>query len=253
MKKLVRSGQAALIVFLFAIAINFNVMAENEKKGKGEKDEIITQEQLPDAVKDAVKNELAGKQIKEIEKETEDGKTVYEIEVMDGDNEKEYVYSEDGKLLKEDDDDDDAKTEEKEEDDDDDEEEISLSKVPDAVKKTAEKFLGSLKDAEAEKEKINGEEVFEIVIEKKDKEISLFIKENGDAVQIAKEIKVSSLPPSIMNKIKEKYPEAKIKEAEEIHKIENGIEKPEASYEVEIIVKKDILITSDGQISESAE
>ncbi len=78
--------------------------------GKRKKEEKVTIDQVPAAVKATILKEAKGAKIKEIEKETKKGKTIYEAEfVVDG-KEIEIKVAADGKLLSrevEDDDDDD--------------------------------------------------------------------------------------------------------------------------------------------------
>lgn len=55
---------------------------DDEKHEKNEKEEIVTLDAVPAAVKATIQKEAAGAEIKEIEKETEDGKTIYSAEVL---------------------------------------------------------------------------------------------------------------------------------------------------------------------------
>jgi len=89
----------------------------------GEDEENISIDQVPDAVKATILAEAKGAQIKEIERESKKGKTVYEAEwVVDG-QEIEIKVAPDGTLLKreveqEDDDDDDDDNDDDDDDDD---------------------------------------------------------------------------------------------------------------------------------------
>lgn len=246
----------AILSVLLAGFWALGAVAKNDDTKK-ETDKKIAADELPQAVKAAADKDLDGKKIIEVEEETKDGVVSYEIKVKDGEETKEYCYSADGKQLKNKDDDDDDDEGDDDEKDDDDENaandnggEIDIAKLPDAVKKTAEKYLGNLKDAEAEIETIDGKKLYEVVSEKNDKETSVFITETGDAVKISKEISVSSVPKKILQEIKDKYPKAKIKEAEEFHAIVDGKEKPEAGYEIEAFIKKDLIVSPDGKITE---
>ena len=96
-------------------------------------DEKVPVKNLPRAVLAAVKALYPNGTITEAEKDTEDGKVVYEIEVTSGSKEIDVELSADGKVLKiegaegdedgeEDEDDDDAEDDEDEDDDDDEDE-----------------------------------------------------------------------------------------------------------------------------------
>lgn len=69
-----------------------------DKKEEG-KEEKVTIDQVPAAVKETLLKEAGGGAIKDIDKETEDGKVQYEVDVViDGKN-FEIVVAEDGKLV----------------------------------------------------------------------------------------------------------------------------------------------------------
>src|SRR5688572_4562103 len=74
-----------------------------------EDEEEVAVKDLPAKVVDAIEAKFPGAKITEAEKETEDGDTVYEVEINFGDEELEVEVSEDGKILE---------VEEEEDDDD---------------------------------------------------------------------------------------------------------------------------------------
>ena len=91
------------------MVLPISVLAE-EKEEKEADSTVVTLKQLPPAVRKTIEKEAAGNKIEEIEKETEDGKTVYEAEVTIDGKEWEIEVAEDGKLV--------SKAEDKEDDDD---------------------------------------------------------------------------------------------------------------------------------------
>lgn len=94
----------------------------SEAKDDDDKDEVkITIDQLPSPVKAMLDQESNGGKIGELEKETKEGKMVYEADVTIGDKPYEIKIAEDGTLLKKklDKDDDDKKDEGGKEDKDD--------------------------------------------------------------------------------------------------------------------------------------
>ena len=68
----------------------------------GADDERVTLDQVPAAVRATIERESAGGKVEEIEREADDGKTVYEVEIEKDDKEIEIHVAEDGKILKRD-------------------------------------------------------------------------------------------------------------------------------------------------------
>jgi uncharacterized membrane protein YkoI len=62
-------------------------------------DEQVSLAQVPEAVKATIAKEIAGAQIKEIEKETENGKTIYSVEVILNGQDVDFEIAPDGTLL----------------------------------------------------------------------------------------------------------------------------------------------------------
>jgi hypothetical protein len=65
-----------------------------------DKEQHISMDQLPPAVKATLEKESAGGKVDEVEKETEGGKTFYEAEIVKKGHESYIHISEDGKVLK---------------------------------------------------------------------------------------------------------------------------------------------------------
>jgi biopolymer transport protein ExbD len=108
------------LMLMLTLAIGITVArawAAEEKEAKEEKDATISLNKLPAAVKATILAQSNGAEIKGIEKEDEDGKTVYSADLIKGKATVEITVSEDGKFL-------------------DSETKIALSDAPDAVKAT---------------------------------------------------------------------------------------------------------------------
>lgn len=82
------------------------VEAEAGENQAGDDEEEIAINDLPQKVADAVKKAFPDGKIIEAERETENGKLVYEVEVETGDKVIEVELSEDGKILSQEEDDD---------------------------------------------------------------------------------------------------------------------------------------------------
>jgi len=114
-----------ILVLLAALGLTlFTTMsrAEDDKKKEGEENEVkIKLSDCPAAVQETLKKEAGGAEIKEVDKETDDGKTVYKTDVTIDGKEVEIKVAEDGKLISKKVEDD--KDEKKEDDDKDKKEE----------------------------------------------------------------------------------------------------------------------------------
>jgi len=147
-------------------------------------EEEVTLKQVPPAVRKTILKAAGKHKIEEIERETKNGKTVYEAEWRDGDKEVEIKVAPNGKLLKRevedaDDDDDDDDGDDDDDDDDGDEEEVTLKQVPEAVRKTILKAAGKHKIEEIERETKNGKTVYEAEWREGDKEVEIKVAPNG--------------------------------------------------------------------------
>ncbi len=115
--ELIKDGKKSEI----EVAADGTILEQSEWKGdRAEKDdddedeeEGVSIDQLPAAVQSTILKEAAGGTIKEIDRETEDGKTIYEAEVIINAEEVEIQVAADGTLLG-------KKVEDDDEDDDDD-------------------------------------------------------------------------------------------------------------------------------------
>ena len=146
---------------------------------KEEDEQKVTLDQTPSAVQETIKRETAGGSIQEIEKETEDGKTVFEAEFNKDGKEFELTVAEDGKVLG-------VEEEGKNDDDDEDEDEaeeneqtVTLDQTPVAVQETINRETagGSIKEIEKEIEK--GKTVYEAEFIRNGETYELTVAEDG--------------------------------------------------------------------------
>ncbi len=82
-----------------AVAVLLAVGSGCASFGEKEKDQVITMNDLPPAIKALAEKEVAGCKILEVEKEMENGKVVYAVTYDQAGTKMEVEYSEDGKLL----------------------------------------------------------------------------------------------------------------------------------------------------------
>jgi uncharacterized membrane protein YkoI len=115
----------------------------------GVQEEEVALDQVPPAVKATILNQAAGAEIREIERETKGGKTIYEAEFLLNGAEIEIRVAPDGTLLG------------REVEDDDDEDDIAIEQVPEPARTVLLTLAGNAKITKAERERENGTLVFE--------------------------------------------------------------------------------------------
>jgi hypothetical protein len=114
-------GLTFIMILGLGLCWNVPIFADEEKEEK------VSFDQLPKAVQETIQKETAGAQLEEIEKETEDGKTVYEAEFTKDGKEYELTVAEDGKLLNHEEE---EEEEEADEDEDEGELEVDFENMP---------------------------------------------------------------------------------------------------------------------------
>jgi len=156
-------------------------------------EEGVPPEQVPKAVIAAVKAKFPDAQPKKVEKETEEGQTVYEVELLTGEGEVELLVSADGKILKmeKEEEEEEAKEEKEEgkekEEEEENETEVSLDEVPDAVKSAALAAVKGLQLTKAEKETEDGALVYELEGTAGGEEYEVKVSTDGKVLKVEKE------------------------------------------------------------------
>ncbi len=122
-------------------------------------DEAVTLEECPEPVQATIKARMNGGAITELERTTDHGEVLYEVDVKGDGGIVEFDVAEDGTFrgYEGPDDDDDA---EDDDGDDEHEEEIPLSDVPDLVMNAAELAVPGIVIEEAERETENGATIY---------------------------------------------------------------------------------------------
>ena len=106
----------------------------------------------------------AGGEIKMIDKETSNGKIIYDVEAVVNGKDMEYDISEDGKVLST-------------------EEAIPYNALPEPVKQASEKYFGSAKGLGASKEIEGNLTNYEVEGKKSGKEISIILDQTGNILE----------------------------------------------------------------------
>ncbi len=120
--------------------------------------------QVSEPARAAIEKLTAGGEIKMIEKETSDGKTIYDVEATVNGKDMEYDIAEDGKVLTS-------------------EESVLYDLLPAAVKQAAEKYFGSAEGLNASKELEEEQTYYEVEGKKGGKEISLKLDQTGKILE----------------------------------------------------------------------
>lgn len=177
-----------LIGLMAVVCLALCIGAVATKQAMDEEKEVSIKE-IPAAVKATILAEAEGGTIEEIELETEDGKTVYEADVIIDGKEVEIQVAPDGTLLStkaeddDGDDDDDDEDGDDDEGDDENEEEISLDQVPEAVKATILKEAAGAAIEEVIKEVEDGQTVYEAEFEVDGQEVEIEVASDGTLLE----------------------------------------------------------------------
>ena len=140
------------------------------------KEDKVKWSDVPAAVQKTITANAHGGKVDKVEKETKDGKSVYEVKVDTSDNQKiKMKVDEDGTLTA-------FRYGHKEEKD------VSFSEVPKAVQKTITENARGAKVEKVEKETKNGETLYEAKVKAADdKETEIKVNENGDLRELKTE------------------------------------------------------------------
>jgi uncharacterized membrane protein YkoI len=177
-----------LISLMAVVCLALCIGAVATKRAMDRETEVSIKE-VPAAVKVTLLAEAKGGTIEEIEMETENGRTVYEADVIIDGQEVEIQVAPDGTLLgkeiedNDEGDDDDDEGDDDDEDEDEDEEEVSLDDVPAAVKATILKEAAGAEIEEVDKETEDGQTVYEAEFEADGKEIEIEVATDGTLLE----------------------------------------------------------------------
>lgn len=225
-RKLFAGGLVAVtIVALSGAAIGMGGMA------RGGDDEVVSLRDVPAAVRQTIEQHAKGGTIEKIERSTEDGKTVYEVEVDGHRGDFEFVVGQDGSFLGMDhegehaDENNDGDHEDADHENDDGEEgadqpeqvfEITFADVPRAVRDTFEDRTDGAKPTKVER--IVDEDVtkYEIEYARHGDTASLTMSDKGEVLEMETPVAIKHLPAAVRTEILKDYPGATIEAAEAV-------------------------------------
>ncbi len=197
-----------------------------------EREEEISLDQVPAAVKATILKEAKGAAITEVEKESSKGKTFYEAEWVVGGKEVEIKVAADGTLL----------GREVEEDDDDDDEAIALDRIPAKAREALLKYAKGEKFTDIERETVRGVVFYEAEWMVNGREHEAKVTADGTLVELEEAVDARDVPASVRKAASKVFPKsAKLKFEKKMIVI----------YEVEAKVngkEREVLISPSGQV-----
>jgi uncharacterized membrane protein YkoI len=155
-----------LMVFTAGLALTISAVAAQKEKETAPKSVAIAD--LPAPARAAVEKWLAGGTIKNIDKEDEDGKVIYDVEATVKGKHAEADIAADGTVLTT-------------------EEEVAYDSLPKSVRDVVEKYFGSAKDLHASKEIEKGKTQYEVEGHQEGKKVTLKLDNTGKITEEEKE------------------------------------------------------------------
>jgi Putative beta-lactamase-inhibitor-like, PepSY-like len=128
-----------------------------------------------------------------------------------------------------------------------DDEEISVEKLPAAVKKAVKKTFPEAKIRGASREVEGGKETYEVELKVDGRSVDVALNAEGKILEIEKEVPVNELPKAVKKRLAEKYPGAKIEKAEEITRGDGG------PVHYEVVIKAEVVLTAKGKVVRASE
>lgn len=128
-----------------------------------------------------------------------------------------------------------------------DEEKVSVDKLPAAVKKALKRKFPKAEIEKATKEVEDGNTVYEVELEIKDRSVDVSLKADGTILEIEREVPADELPEAVRKKLAASYPKAKIEKAEEVTKGEDG------PVRYEVAITTEVVLTAKGKIVQAEE
>ncbi len=196
----------------------------------------ITLDQAPAEVKASIERESHGSTIEEIEKETKDGKSTFEIEVVKDGKKTEIKFAEDGKVIGHDEDDKDEEGDVK----------LTLDQVPAAVKTTLQRKSQGAEITAIEKEEENGRTVYVADLLKGKEKSEIKVAEDGKFLEREIVVSLKRVPSPVRTTLQKEAQGGKLGE-----EIEKAIRDGKVIYSADITVgkkKSEIEVSEDGKV-----
>lgn len=136
-----------------------------------------------------------------------------------------------------------------------DEQSIKVADLPRAVAAAVKTKYPKGELSKAVKEEEKGKTTYEVVVEIEGKKLDVAVSDKGNILEVEEAIAAESLPKEVASAIKAKYPQARIKKAEQIIKFEEDEE--EKLFEIVLATEGkadvEVTLTPKGKIVEDKE
>jgi len=176
-----------------------------------EDEEVVSLDQVPAAVRTTIEQHAGQHPIAKIERETENGAVVYEVEQRVNGQEVEFQVSASGEYLgpeaEEADDDDDGE-------EDDAEENVAWDELPKAVQDGLATALGGATPEDLARELEHGLVTYEAEYEANGAEYAVKVSDNGNILESEERISAAELPAAVVDRLAHIAPNAEINEVE---------------------------------------
>jgi len=195
---------------------------------KEEKEEKVTLDQVPAAVKATILKEAADGKVGDVEREVKGGKTVYEADVEKDGKEFELKVAEDGTLL--------ARKAEGKDKEEGKEEEIPADKVPAKAREALQKQAGDARITKYTCEKEDGVETFEAEWTVNGLAHSAEVTADGSLLEIEEQLAPKDVPAAVQKAVARMLPGATDVVVEKKIKVEYEVKGKVKGKECEIVL-----------------
>jgi hypothetical protein len=126
---------------------------------------------------------------------------------------------------------------------------LAAADLPANIMNTVNGRLPGAQITSAEKETENGAVVYDLELKQQGRKYEKDVKEDGTLVEIEKQVMTAEVLENVTKAVKEKYPDAMVKEVMEVNKVEGKQETPQ-HYEAVISTggkDKEVIVSLDGK------
>jgi len=128
---------------------------------------------------------------------------------------------------------------------------LDPSGVPPQVRSAMESRFPGAQMSSVEREKEHGDVVYDYELRQDGRKYEMDIKEDGTVLEVEKQLMGTDVPDAVARAVRDKYPNATVKEVMEVDKVSGGRETPH-HYEVTLsgAKAKEVNVSMEGQITE---
>ncbi len=162
------------------------------RAGEDEDEQEVSIDQVPAAVKATILKEAEGGRIKEVERETKHGRTIYEAEIIIDGKEVEIKVALDGTLLKKE-----AEDEEGDDEDEDEDEALPVEQVPAAARDALLELSGKAEIMKFERESEHGVVLYQAEWMTDGRKHEATVTAEGGLIELEEEVPAADVPAAV--------------------------------------------------------